>query len=506
MINKIDYMLDRITMYRLLIYVLSGLVGIAAILAYFKLLHFSPLSLLLSTAFLLIMCWAMNTVFSYIFTVPTNIESASITALILALIVNPASSPTTFQFLGWAAILAMASKYILAINKKHLFNPAAIAVVITSFVLGESASWWIGTASMLPFVLLGGLLITHKLRQKDMVLSFCLAAIITICLVSLVQGNSILTAVEQSLLQSPLFFLAFVMLTEPLTAPPTRKLRRYYAILTGVLFFPQLHIGPLYSAPELALVVGNIFSYAVSPKQKVLLTLRRKIKAAPDIVDFVFKPSQKLAFMPGQYMEFTLAHPRTDSRGNRRYFTLASSPTENDVHLGIRFYEKSSSFKKALYRINGGTKFVGAQVAGDFTLPSDTEQKLVFIAGGIGITPFRSMLKYMLDTQQRRDIILFYINKCTDDIVYKDILSAAQTKLGLRTFFTLTDTTAIPRNWPGLVGRISEQMILHTVPDYAERTYYLSGPPDMVKANEQVLRYMGVRSDQIKKDFFPGLV
>jgi ferredoxin-NADP reductase len=506
MMTRIDYALDRITMYRLVLYVLGGLVSIAVALAYFKLLPFSPLSLLLSTAFLLIMCWAMNTVCAYIFAVPTNIESASITALILALIVDPATSPATFQVLGWAAILAMASKYILAIGRKHLFNPAAIAVVLTSFALGASASWWVGTASMLPLVLLGGFLITRKLRQEDMVLSFCLVATISICGMAFIQARNILTALQQLLVQSPLFFLATIMLTEPQTAPPTRMLMRYYAILTGLLFLPQLHIGPVYSTPELALVVGNVFSYIVSPKERVLLTLRKRTRLAPHIVDFAFRPSQKLTFLPGQYMEFTLAHSRADSRGNRRYFTLASSPTEQDIHLGVRFYKQGSSFKRALYQINSGTKLVAAQVAGDFTLPSDTEQKLVFIAGGIGITPFRSMLKYLLDTQQRRDIVLFYINKQVEEIVYQDILSAAQAKLGVKIFFTLTDVTALPRNWRGLVGRINEQMILKTVPDYDERTYYLSGPPEMVNANEQVLKHMGVRSEQIKKDFFPGLV
>src|SRR3954451_1479380 len=135
MMTSIDYVLDRITMYRLVLYGLIGLIGIAAVLAYFKLLPFSPLSLLASTLFLVIMCWAMNTIFAHIFDVPTNIESVYITALILALIIDPAQSSGTFQFLGWAAILAMSSKYVLALYKKHFFNPAAIAVVITSFVL-----------------------------------------------------------------------------------------------------------------------------------------------------------------------------------------------------------------------------------------------------------------------------------------------------------------------------------------------------------------------------------
>jgi len=128
------------------------------------------------------------------------------------------------------------------------------------------------------------------------------------------------------------------------------------------------------------------------------------------------------------------------------------------------------------------------------------------IAGGIGITPFRSMLKYLLDSQQRRDIVLFYASKTADEIIYKDVLSAAHAKIGVKTFYTLTDTTSVPRDWSGLVGRISEHVILKAVPDYEERTYYLSGPPDMVRAYEQVLKSMGVKSNQIKKDFFPGLV
>ncbi len=506
MITKIDYVLDRITMYRLVLYVLIGLVGLAEILAYFKLLNFSPLALLVSTLFLVLICWVMNAILARVLEVPANVESSYITALILALIIDPAQSVGGLQFLGWAAILAMSSKYILALNRKHFFNPAAIAVVITSFVLGESASWWVGTTGMLPAVLIGGLLIARKLRQADMVWSFCAAALVSASLITLVQGGNVFTALKQLLILSPLFFFAFIMLTEPLTAPPTKNLRNLYGILTGILIIPQLHIGSLYSTPELALVVGNVFSYLVSPKLKVMLTLINKNKLAPGIIDFVFKPSQRLAFVPGQYMEFTLAHPRPDSRGNRRYFTLASSPTEKVVHLGVRFYEQGSSFKRAMSKMDAHMNILGAQIAGDFTLPSDPQQKLVFIAGGIGITPFRSMLKYLLDLQQRRDIVLFYANKTANEIVYKNVLSAAHAKLGIKTFYTLTDTTSAPQNWAGLVGRINEQVILSTVPDYQERTYYISGPPDMVRACEHVLKNMGVSHGQIKKDFFPGLV
>ena len=506
MITRIDDLLDRITMYRLVLYVLIGLIAIAVVLSFFTLLPFSPLSLLVSTVFLVITCWAANRILGSIFEVPTNIESAYITALILALIIDPVKSPGDLLFPGWAAILAMSSKYILALNNKHVFNPAAIAVVITSFALGESASWWVGTASMLPAVLLGGVLLVRKLHQGEMVSIFVVASLVTVCIVSLLEGLSVTRELQQLLVESPLFFFAAIMLTEPLTAPPTQNLKRIYGLITGILFVPQIHVGPIYSTPELALVIGNVYSYIVSPRQKVVLRLKRKSRISSDIVDFVFKPSQRPAFEPGQYMEFTLAHPKPDSRGNRRYFTLASSPTEESLHLGVRFYANSSSFKRTLYRIDGRTKIIAGQIAGDFTLPRDPRQKLVFIAGGIGITPFRSMLKYLLDKNQRRDIALFYANKTADEIAYKDILSEAQTKLGIKVFYTLTNTQVIPRNWRGLVGRIDERMIQQAVPDYQERTFYLSGPLDMVRAYEHILKNMGVKRDQIKTDFFPGLV
>ena len=257
MMKMIDYLLDRITMYRLVLYVLLFLIGAAAILAYFKLLSFSPLALLASTIFLVIMCWATNTIFAYVFKVPTNVELASITALILVLIIDPAQSPGAFQFLGWAAILAMASKYVLALYKKHIFNPAAIAVVITSFVIGKPASWWIGTVSMLPVLLVGGLLVVRKLRLADMVWSFCAAVLIGVGVTTLMQGGAAFTALERLLVQSPLFFFAFIMLTEPLTLPPTKNLRRLYGMLAGILFIPQIHLSQLYSDTRTGISCGQ---------------------------------------------------------------------------------------------------------------------------------------------------------------------------------------------------------------------------------------------------------
>src|SRR5256886_16463141 len=228
MITRIDDLLDRVTMYRLVLYVLIGFIAMATVLSFLTLLPFSPLSLLLSTLFLVMMCWAANSLLAYIFVVPTNVESTYITALILTLIINPAQSPNDFLFLGWAAILATSSKYILSLNNKHLFNHAQISAVLTSFALGESASWWVGTASMLPAVLLGGILLVRKLRQCEIVAVFVMASLVTVGVISLLQRLSLPKELQQFLGGSPLFSFAAIMLTEPLTVPPTQNLKRIY--------------------------------------------------------------------------------------------------------------------------------------------------------------------------------------------------------------------------------------------------------------------------------------
>jgi len=506
MMRLIDSVIDSVTMYRLTLYVLLGYIAIGAIQAYEGFVAFSPIDLLASTAFLVVMCWAANTILARIFNVPTNVESATLTALILALILDPATLSGGLALLGWAAILAMSSKYILALYNKHIFNPAAISVVLTALVLNQSASWWMATASMFPWVVIGGLLIVRKVRQEALVVSFLTTAIVAECVVSVFYGLPVPTELRRLVIESPLIFLASVMLTEPLTMPPTKGLKMVYGMITGVLFIPQIHLGSLYSTPELALVVGNVFAYLVSPKKKLVLTLRRRTKLSHDTFEFLFSPPQPLAYAPGQYMEWTLGHPHADSRGNRRYFTLASSPTERGLNLGVKFSERGSSFKRSMLGLNKRSTIIAGQIAGDFTLPADPQQKLVFIAGGIGITPFRSMLKYLVDIGQPRDIIVIYANRTADDIVYNDMLDEAYQKLRIPTVYTLTDTSAIPRNWSGGVGRIDAEMIADVVPDFRERTFYLSGPPQMVRAAEQALKTLRVSGSRIKKDFFPGLV
>ncbi len=505
MLSFIDNFLNKITMYRLVLYVLIAWLGIAFVYSIVGVLGYDPFALLFSIAFLLAVCALTNWIFAKIWHIPANTESTYISALILALIITPIQSYNDLWFLGWAAVLAMASKYIIAINKRHIFNPVAIAVAVTYFTIDQSASWWIGDARMLPFVLIGGLLIIRKVARFELVVSFLLSAFASMAILSLFNGDNFITTAQHVILDSPILFFAAIILTEPLTTPPNQQLRVIYGAITGILFAPQIHFGNFYITPEIAMLVGNAFSFAVSPKSTLVLTLKDKIRVSPDIYDFIFLPDRKFAFTPGQYMEWTLGHDDPDSRGNRRYFTLASSPTEEHLRIGVKFYPNGSSYKQTMLNMDHRHEIVATQLAGDFVLPNDPNQKCVFIAGGVGVTPFRSMIKYLTDTRQHRSITLFFVNRSIKDIIYKDVFDKAEKQWGLKTIYTVTDPNGVPAGWQGKIGRVTPEMIKAEVPDYQHCLFYISGPKSMVDSFKDSLQKLHVPLTHIRTDFFAGL-
>lgn len=501
--DLLDRWLDSITMYRLLLYYLLVLIGAAMLFGALGYLPYSPFEITAGTAYLLLVCWITNRVFSYGFEAPANPESSLLTALILALIISPPVSMQSYIFLGAAAGLSISSKYILAIRKQHIFNPAAIAVVLTAWGAHQSANWWVGNVHLAPIVVIGGLLIARKVQRGYMVLSFLLSALIATALLAALHSHSIVSTLHNTILQSSLLFLGFVMLTEPLTSPTTKHHQIWYAVFVGLLFSPQVHILKISSTPELALVAGNIFAYILKPKFRLLPQLQEKITWGPAVHDFVFQPGRKFAYQPGQYMEWTLPHNQPDNRGVRRYFTLASSPTEDNLRIGVKFYDKGSSFKQALWSLDRKTPIAAGLLGGDFTLPKDTSQKLVFIAGGIGITPFRSMLKYLADTGDKRDIVLFYGERHAADLAYQDVLKEARQKLGTKLVFAISDKTdSLPPSVHR--GQITAELIAEKAPDYKDRLFYISGSQPMVAAIRSSLHSIGVAEHNIKTDFFPG--
>lgn len=472
-------------MYRLMLYFLISLFGLALILTYADVISYNAWELISQALFLIGVCWGINTVLSRLAKTKNNLESQFITALILFLILGPVNLPQDWAVLAVAGAAAMASKYLIVKKKSHIFNPAAFGVFTSAFIIGQPASWWVGSLLFLPTVIIGGILVARRVHRFQLILVFLG---IYLALNAITISPSV---IRNIILSSPLLFFSFVMLIEPLTSPQIHKRRIYFGILVAVaLFVFQYFFSQIPYSFELSLLVGNAFARIVNPDFRQSFTLEKKQEIAPSIFEFWFESKKRFSFVPGQYLEYTFSHPQADSRGVRRYFTIASSPTEKQILIATRFSPQGSSFKQALKNIEPGDEIIASKVAGDFVLPADSSRKLVFIAGGIGITPFRSIVKYLLDTNQSRDIVLLYDAKNQSDFVFKDIFEKARTRFGMRTEY--------------IEGQIDEKIIREKVGDLAERVFYVSGPEPMVQNMEKVLSNMGIARKNIEHDYFPG--
>src|SRR3989344_117510 len=143
MLKRLDSFLNTITMYKLTRYCLAILWCVGFFLSFFHLIPFTSFDFVVSLMVIFVICWLTNAFFAFIFKAPANIESTYITILILSLIAGPEPLDRLW-FLAVTSIVAIASKYIIAVYKRHIFNPAAFGVAFSAFFLNYYPSWWIG--------------------------------------------------------------------------------------------------------------------------------------------------------------------------------------------------------------------------------------------------------------------------------------------------------------------------------------------------------------------------
>lgn len=501
-VHFVQHKLDNIAMYRTVTLGLTILAGYSITLGFFGILPYTVFEQVLSLGTALVVGLVLNVVFAFILRVPANHESSIITALIVFFLMVPAQTLTDQWFIAATVALAITSKFVICYRRQHIFNPAAFAAVIIGVTGLSEPGWWIGTPQMLIPLLIIGSLVVMKIRKWTPVLWFLAFSFIVYLFESWRLDLGVIESIPIFFTSWPALFLAFFMLTEPFTLPPTKQLQAGYGALIGFLSSAAF-FGPYVSmTPELALLIGNIAFYPFTLRQKLYLTLIEKKELAKNTFEFVFKKPHGFHFRPGQYLEWTLQHAKPDSRGIRRYFTIAAGPEEDVVLLGVRTTDDNpSTFKQALLKLEPGDTVTASQLAGDFMLPHDRDEKCAFVAGGIGVTPFRSFLGHMKFSDDKRDAVLYYANNTEAEIAYRDMFDQASNESNFKTVHVLAKEEKEGFEH----GYLTEEIVKRHTPDFNERTWFLSGPPGMVNAYKSLLCKMGVPRKQIKTDFFPGL-
>ena len=500
--KTIDTFLNNITMYRLVWAGLSVLAATSILFAATDVLQFDPVNMIISLAVAVTAAVGSSYLLSWFFGGTTTQGSPIVTGLIIFFLFNPYNTDE-WAIIALAGALASASKYLLVWKKRHLFNPAAVAALIISWLGIANASWWVASESLFIFAVILGFLILRKLHRFELFFAFALTAIVMFLITTTGDSRSVIQTVRDTIISFPLIFLGTVMITEPMTTPPGKYPQIFYGVLVGVLFGlagTGWHAGPVYFTPEFALVAANAVIFFVWIQKTLVLKLVKQTQLGPQLFAYTFQPNQQLSFTAGQYLDVTLPNVDYDSRGNRRSFSIASEPHQDAIVFGVKHNEPSSTFKKALLDMKPGDNMYAHYLSGSFTLPSDESKKVLLVAGGIGVTPFCSMLQEYVQEDQQRDIAIIYQVNHQDELVFHDVIDPAVEK-GITYVPVVTD----PGNsWKGESGFIDEEMLNRSVSDFKERIVYLSGPPAMVNSYKKLFRKLGVPRKHIITDYFSG--
>lgn len=212
-----------------------------------------------------------------------------------------------------------------------------------------------------------------------------------------------------------------------------------------------------------------------------------KFKVVDNVWTFNFESLEKLDYIAGQFIELEICEVQNDGNWLKRWFTLSSSPTEEQLSISTRIDEKLSDFKKALWNLDYSQEVIMSQAMGDFVLPRSIDSELIFIGFGIGITPYRSMIKYLEDSNLKRNIRLLFINSRNRSLPFHEEFSHY---LGDKVFMFQKSE------------QLQKQKILENI---NQNTYiFISGPEDRVMTERHNLVKYGIDENMIICDYFPG--
>ncbi len=238
------------------------------------------------------------------------------------------------------------------------------------------------------------------------------------------------------------------------------------------------------------------------PIYKVKLKCKREI--AEGTMAFHFEKPAGFVYKAGQFADCTLINPtETDAKGNTRTFSLASATYEDDIIFATRM--RDTAFKRVLKTMEAGTELTLDSPHGSFTLHNNVSVPAVFLTGGIGITPVRSIVLQAIHDKVTHRILVFYSNTRPEDAAFLDNLMDSHDSNPNYTFVgTMTQMEKSSCEWQGETGFISKAMLLKYIDDLTLPIYYIDGPPAMVNAMRQILSEAGVDDDNIRTEEFSG--
>jgi ferredoxin-NADP reductase/nitrite reductase/ring-hydroxylating ferredoxin subunit len=263
-----------------------------------------------------------------------------------------------------------------------------------------------------------------------------------------------------------------------------------------------------------------------SPPNQIELTLMEKDKVeGTDVMSFRFNKYNNddqienktlLDYTPGQFAFFDIGEVYNDPKGPIRHFTISSSPTENFIMFSTRI--RDSPYKKRLLALEKDTKVKVRGPEGQFVLHQNYAKPAVFLSGGIGVTPFRSMIKYATDMQLPVKIIMFDSNRNRNNIIFKKEFDEwASLNKNLKIIYTISEkdqndeqslsSSRSTDDWKGEYGRINKAMILKYIDNNIldNSIFYICGPPSMLKAMQSLLQEdLEIPKERIKVEEFTG--
>lgn len=233
-------------------------------------------------------------------------------------------------------------------------------------------------------------------------------------------------------------------------------------------------------------------------------TLQKSELVAEGTMAFHFAKPSGFEYRAGQSIDLTLLNPvETDGEGNTRAFSLAGAPFDRDLMIATRM--RDTAFKRVLGKASPGLEVRIDGPSGSFVLHRKAERPAVLLAGGIGITPFLSIIRQAAHDKAPHQIYLFYSNRRPEDCPFLEVLAeTAEQNPRFHLIATMTKMKDSHHDWTGKTGFVSKEMLLKHLPAMQGPIFYLAGPPAMVAALRSILAAAQVDEDDIRTEEFSG--